>query len=100
MVYVPLGVLAATVTIPSALILRGPVVNGVTFVLVVVAAMPLKVSFANAFKAVTIVLFEATVTDGSFIASIGLATTTVAVALSQFAGVTFNPVNGLDSHNW
>jgi hypothetical protein len=36
------------------------------------------------------VLFEATVTDGSFTASIGLFTTTVAVAVSQFDGVTFN----------
>jgi hypothetical protein len=34
-------------------------------VLVVVAAMLLNVSFANAFNAVTTVLFDATVTDGS-----------------------------------
>jgi hypothetical protein len=39
MLYVPLGVLAATVTIPLASMLNGPVVNGVTLVLVVVAAM-------------------------------------------------------------
>ena len=100
MLYVPLGVLAATVTNPSASMLNGPVVNGVTFVLVVVAAMLLKVSFVNTFNAVTIVLFDATVTDGSFTASIGLFTTTVAVAVSQFAGLTFNPVDGLASHNW
>jgi hypothetical protein len=100
MLYVPLGVLAATVTIPLASMLNGPVVNGVTLVLVVVAAMPLNVSFVNAFNAVTTVLFEATVTDGSFTASIGLFTTTVAVAVSQFAGLTFNPVDGLASHNW
>jgi hypothetical protein len=31
-------------------------------------------------------LFEATVTDGSFTASIGLFTTTVAVAVSQLLG--------------
>jgi hypothetical protein len=31
-----------------------------------VAAMPLNVSFVNAFNAVTTVLFDATVTDGSF----------------------------------
>jgi hypothetical protein len=37
--------------------------------------------------------------DGST-ASIGLFTTTAAVAVSQFAGVTFNPVDGLASHNW
>jgi hypothetical protein len=69
MLYVPLGVLAATVTIPASM-LNGPVVNGVTLVLVVVAAMPLNVSFVNAFNAVTTVLFDATVTDGSFTASI------------------------------
>jgi acyl dehydratase len=59
-------------------------VNGVTLVLAVVAAMLLNVSFVNAFNAVTTVLFEATVTDGSFTASIGLFTTTVAV--SQLMG--------------
>jgi hypothetical protein len=58
--------------------------------------MLLNVSFVNAFNAVT-VLFDATVTDGSFTASIGLFTTTVAVAVSQFAGLTFNPVDGLAS---
>jgi hypothetical protein len=68
MLYV-LGVLAATVTIPLASMLNGPVVNGVTLVLVVVA-MLLNVSFVNAFNAVTTVLFDATVTDGSFTASI------------------------------
>jgi hypothetical protein len=26
--------------------------------------------------------------------------TTVAVAVSQFDGLTFNPVDGLASHNW
>jgi hypothetical protein len=46
-------VLAATVTIPLASMLNGPVVNGVTLVLVVVAAMLLNVSFVNAFNAVT-----------------------------------------------
>jgi hypothetical protein len=77
--------------------LNGPVVNGVTLVLVVVAATTYRI--INAFNAVTTVLFEATVTDGSFTASIGLFTT-VAVAVSQFAGLTFNPVDGLASHNW
>jgi hypothetical protein len=51
-------VLAATVTIPLSM-LNGPVVNGVTLVLVV-AAMLLNVSFVNAFNAVTTVLFDAT----------------------------------------
>jgi hypothetical protein len=80
-------VLAATVTIPLASMLNGPVVNGVTLVLVVVAAMPLNVSFVNAFNAVTTVLFDATVTDGSFTASIGLFTTTVAVAAVSVLGL-------------
>jgi hypothetical protein len=44
-------VLAATVTIPLASMLNGPVVNGVTLVLVV-AAMLLNVSLANAFNTV------------------------------------------------
>jgi hypothetical protein len=52
----------------------------------VVLRCQLNVSFVNAFNAVT-VLFDATVTDGSFTASIGLFTTTVAVAVSQFAGL-------------
>jgi hypothetical protein len=64
MLYVPLGVLAATVLFRWHL-LNGPVVNGVTLVLVVVAA-GFNVSFVNAFNAVTTVLFDATVTDGSF----------------------------------
>jgi hypothetical protein len=41
----------AAFTIPSS-ILNGPVVNGVTLVLVVVAATPFNVSFVNAFNAV------------------------------------------------
>jgi hypothetical protein len=85
MLYVPLGVLAATVTIPLASMLNGPVVNGVTLVLVVVAAMLLNVSFVNSMP--LLILFDATVTDGSFTASTGLFTTTVAVAVSQFVGL-------------
>jgi hypothetical protein len=57
MLYVPLGVLAATVTMPLASMLNGPVVNGVTLVLVVVAAIA-TLSFVNAFNAVTTVLFD------------------------------------------
>jgi hypothetical protein len=75
--------------------LNGP---GVTLVLVG-RCDATNVSFVNAFNAVTTVLFEATVTDGSFTASIGLFTTTVAVAVSQFRWA-FNPVDGLASHNW
>jgi hypothetical protein len=94
MLYV-LPLLAATVTIPLASMLNGPVVNGVTLVLVVVAAM-FNVSFVNAFNAVTTVLFDATVTDGSFTASIGLFTGCSGIAID---GLTFNPVDGLASHS-
>jgi hypothetical protein len=78
--------------------LNGPVVNGVTLVLVVVAAMLLNVSFVNAFNAVTTYcLMQRLPMDRS--ASTGLFTTTVAAAVSQFAGLTFNPVDGLASHS-
>ena len=43
-----------------------------------------------------------TVPEATFVstlATIGLATTTVAVAVSQFAGTRLNPVIGLASHN-
>ena len=96
----PLAVLAATDTIPSALMLNGPVVNGVTLVFVVVITIPFIVSFVNALIATTTLLFETVVTEGSFIASITFATVTLAVAVSQFAGDTFNPVDGSASHNW
>jgi hypothetical protein len=64
----------------------------------IVAAMLLNVSFVNAFNAVTTVLFDV-VTDGSFTASTGLFTTTVAVAVSHSMGY-IQPVDGLASHNW
>jgi hypothetical protein len=51
--------------------LNGPVVNGVTLVLVVVAAMPLNVIICQCVQCRYYLLFEATVTDGSFTASIG-----------------------------
>jgi hypothetical protein len=76
--YVP--PLAATVTIPLASMLNGPVVNGVTLVLVVVAR-PLNVSMSPSLR------------HNSYrwiVASTGLFTTTMAVAVSQFAGLTFN----------
>jgi hypothetical protein len=91
-------VLAATVTIPLSM-LNGPVVNGVTLVLVVVAAM-LNVSFVNAFNAVTTVLFDATVTDGSFCIYWIVYYNCGCSGITQFAGLTFNPVDGLASHNW
>jgi hypothetical protein len=88
--------LAATVTIPLAM-LNGPV-NGVTLVLVVVAAMPLNVSFVNAFNAVTTVLFgQQLPMDRSLHRWIVYYNAVTAV--SQFAGLTFNPVDGLASHN-
>jgi hypothetical protein len=48
--------------------------------------MLLNVSFVNAFNAVTTVLFDATVTDGSFTASMDCLLQ-LAVAVSQFAGL-------------
>jgi nucleoid-associated protein YejK len=47
--------------------LNGPVVNGVTLVLVVVAAMLLNVSFVNAFNAVTMCLRQQLPMDRSCI---------------------------------
>jgi hypothetical protein len=90
--------LAATVTIPLASMLNGPVVNGVTLVLVVVAAMPLNVSFVNAFNAVTTVLFDATLPMDR---SLHLLVVYYNCGCSGIAidGVTFNPVDGLASHN-
>jgi hypothetical protein len=67
--------IAATVTIPLASMLNGPVVNGVTLVLVVVAATPFNVSFVNVFMPLPLHCLM-TVTDGSSTASIGFKTTT------------------------
>ena len=77
-VYVPLGVFGATVKFPLASTLNGPLVTGVTSVLAGVTATPFNVSLAVTFPPV----------DGivSSLATIGLATTTVATAVSQFAG--------------
>ena len=86
MAYVPLGVLAATVSTPLASMLKGPVVIGVTSVFADVTALPFKVSFA-----VTSPPVDGTV---SSFATIVFPTTTVAVAVSQFAG--FAPT----SHIW
>jgi hypothetical protein len=66
MLYVPLGVLAATVTIPLASMLNGPVVNNIG-IYWWYWLLPGCVSFVNAFNAVTTVLFDATVTDGSLL---------------------------------
>jgi hypothetical protein len=80
--------LAATVTIPLASIINGPVVNGVTLVLVVVAAMLLNVISMRSMPLLPYCLMQQLPMDHS--SSIGLFTTTVAVAVSQFAGLTFN----------
>ena len=84
--YVPDGVFGATVKFPLASTLNGPLVTGVTSVLAVVTGFPFKVSFPNTLPPV----------DGivSLVAINGLATTTVAVAVSQLAGLA--PT----SHNW
>jgi hypothetical protein len=92
--YVPLGVLRNGYY--SISINNGPVVNGVTLVLVVVAATPFNVSFVNVFRAVTTALFDTTVTDGSSTASIDLKLL-LAIALLQLAGT--KPILLMVSHN-
>jgi ethanolamine transporter EutH len=92
MLYVPLGVLAATVTIPLASMLNGPVVNGVTLVLVVVAAMPLTYHLSMRSMPLLPYWQQLPVVHCIY----WLFTTTMA-AVSQFAGLTFNPVDGLAS---
>jgi uncharacterized membrane protein YuzA (DUF378 family) len=78
--------------------LNGPVVNGVTLVLVVVAAMMLlNVSFVNAFNAVTTVLFgQQLPMDRSCIDWIVYYN--CAGSGITIRWVTFNPVDGLASH--
>ena len=85
---------AARVTTPLASILNGPVVIGVTSVLAAVTNCAFNVSLAVTFRTVVGVVPVLTVTGASFIASIGLETTIVTVAVSQFNG--FAPT----SHNW
>ena len=53
-VYVPVGVFASNVNTPFKSILNGPVVVGVTLVLVVVTAIPFNVSFAVTLPTVVI----------------------------------------------
>jgi hypothetical protein len=61
------------------------------------AAMPLNVSFVNAFNAVTTVLFEATYRwiVHRIYCLLQLYCSGIAIY-----GLTFNPVDGLASHNW
>ena len=82
-VYVPLGVFAATVTIPLASILNGPLLAGVTSVLAVVTVVPFNVSFPKTLPPVA--------GNVSLVATSTFATTTVAVAVLQLAG--FAPVS-------
>ena len=92
--------MAANVKTPFASILNGPVVTGVTSVLAPVTGLLFKVSFVVTFSTTVGILPVATLTAGSFTASIGFETTTIAVAVSQFDGTTFKPVAGFASHNW
>ena len=92
--------LAARVITPLASTLNGPVTIGVTLVLVVVTGTPFNVSFPVTVPGTVV----ATVPDGtvtvSSMASITLATVTLAVTESQLAGTTLIPVIGSASHNW
>ena len=90
----------ANVKTPFVSILNGPVVTDVTSVFAAVTATPFNKSFAVTFWTTVGVVAVGNVVGPSLMASIGLATITVATAVSQFAGVTFNPVVGLASHNW
>jgi hypothetical protein len=87
MVYVPVGVFAANVKTPSESILNGPVVTGVTSVLAAVTKMPFKVSFVVTVPTVVTLVDAGTFYVGSSFARIGFNTTTVAIAVSQFAGL-------------
>jgi hypothetical protein len=96
MVYVPLGVLAARVTIPLASTLNGPVVNGVTLYWLVLL-LGLTYHLSMRFADYRIVCSRCNCCWSSFTASIGFLLQLLAVAVSQFFGVTFNPVDGLAS---
>ena len=64
-------------------------------------ANPLKVSFIITVPGIIVAIADdGNVTTGSFTAFITLATITVAVAVSQLAGITLNPVTTSASHNW
>ena len=91
--------LAARVKTPVASILNGPCVTGVTSVLLAVTGTPFKVSFVVTLPTVVgVVVLGVWVWKLSTTASIVLNTTTVSVTLSQFAGLTANPVVGFTSH--
>ena len=89
----PLGVLAARVKTPLLSTLKGPAIIEVTTLFAAETNCEFKVSLAVTFKTVLGEFPETTVGGKSFIASIVLFITTVAVAVSQFAG--FAPT----SHN-
>jgi hypothetical protein len=79
--------------------LMDPVVNGLFVLVVIVAAMLLRSSLFNTFQCCYNGIVRNNFTDGSFTASIGFKTSIVAVAVLQFAGMTFNPVEGFASHS-
>ena len=85
MAYTPDGVFAAMVTMPSASTLSGPVVDGVTLVVEVVATTPAKVSFVMTVPDTVVgnaglVIVVAIV---SVLATIGLLTVMFAVAVAH-----------------
>jgi hypothetical protein len=88
--------LAATVTIPLASMLNGPVVNGVTLVLVVVAAMLLNVICQCVQCRLLYCLMQRLPMD-RYCIDTGLFTTTVRSGIT-ICWLTFNPVDGLASH--
>jgi hypothetical protein len=92
-------VLAATVTIPFASILNGPVVNGVVCIGCNCGCYVTMSSLFNTFNAVTAVLLEITLPMDRLRHLLDLKLLYVAIAVLQFAGMTFNPVEGLASHS-
>ncbi len=97
--YVPLGVFGARVNTPSLSILNGPLVTGVTSVLVLVTGTPFKVSFVVTLPIVVgAVVLGVCVVFVCSIACIGLTAVIVSVTVSQFAGTTATPVVGFTSH--
>jgi hypothetical protein len=94
MLYVPLGVLAATVTIPLASMLNGPVVNGVTLVVVLRCHLTYHLSMRS--MPLPYCLMQRLPMDRSLHLLDCLLQPAVAVSI---AGLTFNPVDGFP-HNW
>ena len=101
-VYVPDGVFGLTVIVPSGFNVKPagtltPVNVTWPGLVPITTGVPSNVSFTT-----TLGVLSPTETAAgvSLLATIGLLTTIVAVAVSQLSGVTFNPVTGSASHNW